>query len=75
MIVSCHLDTYNEVLFAALKIKRLVLLVCKETTDGPTLFRTFNPLTPMNDQNRISPNNIKQTSVESEERCQIGDYN
>ena len=35
----------------------------------------FNPLNPMSDQDRISPYNIKQTSDESEEKYQLGDYN
>ena len=34
-----------------------------------------NPLNPMSDQDRISPYNIKQTSDESEEKYQLGDYN
>ena len=34
----------------------------------------FNPLTPMSDQDRISPYNIKQTSDENEEKYQLGDY-
>ena len=31
------------------------------------------PLTPMNDQEVISPNNIKQTSDNSKEKYQLGD--
>ena len=31
------------------------------------------PLTPMNDQEIISPNNIKQTSDNSKEKYQLGD--
>ena len=35
----------------------------------------FNHLIPISDQDRISPYNIKQTSDESEEKYQLGDYN
>ena len=34
---------------------------------------SFNPLTPMSDQDRISPYNIKQTSDESKDKYQSGD--
>ena len=34
----------------------------------------LNPLTLMNDQEVISPNNIKQTSDNSKEKYQLGDY-
>ena len=34
----------------------------------------INPLTPMSDQDRISPYNIKQTSDESKEKYKLGDY-
>ena len=32
------------------------------------------PFTPMSDQDRISPYNIKQTSDENKEKYQLGDY-
>ena len=32
------------------------------------------PLTPMSDQDRIYPDNIKQTSDENKEKYQLGDY-
>ena len=34
----------------------------------------FNLLSPMSDQDRISPYNIKQTSDENKEKYQLGDY-
>ena len=34
----------------------------------------FNPLTPMSDQDRISPYNIKEKSDENEEKYKLGDY-
>ena len=34
----------------------------------------LNPLTLMNDQEVISPNNVKQTSDNSKEKYQLGDY-
>ena len=34
----------------------------------------YNPLTPMSDQDRISPYNIKQTNDENKEKYQIGNY-
>ena len=33
-----------------------------------------NPLTPISDQDRISPYNIKQKSDENKEKFQLGDY-
>ena len=40
-----------------------------ESVDGADI-----PLTPMADQYRISPYNIKQTSDENKEKYQLGDY-
>ena len=37
-------------------------------------FHLFNPLTPMSDQDRISPYNIKQTSEENKGRYHLADY-
>ena len=34
---------------------------------------SVNPLTPMSDQDRISPNNINQISDESKEKYKFGD--
>ena len=34
---------------------------------------TINPLTPMSDQEKISPYNIKQTSYENKEKYQLED--
>ena len=34
----------------------------------------FNPLTPISDQEKISPYNIKQTSDENKEKYHLGDY-
>ena len=34
----------------------------------------FNPLTPMSDQDIISPYNIKETSNENKDKYQLGDY-
>ena len=34
----------------------------------------LNPLTPMSDQDIISPYNIKETSDENKEKYQLGDY-
>ena len=64
----CHSDTYNEALCAALKIKHLVLQVCKITTVDTTLISVFNPLTPKGDRDRISPNNTKQKCNGNKER-------
>ena len=36
--------------------------------------KCLNPLTPMSDQDRISPYNIKQTSDENKEKYQLGNY-
>ena len=38
------------------------------------LANPINPLTPMSDQDRFSPYNIKQTSDEKKEKYQLGDY-
>ena len=34
----------------------------------------LNPFTPTNDQDRISPYNIKQAGDENKEECQLWDY-
>ena len=39
-----------------------------------TEMKWFQSLTPMSDQDRISPYNIKQTSYESKEKYKLGDY-
>ena len=35
--------------------------------------KSVNPLTPMSDQERISPYNINQISDENKEKCKFGD--
>ena len=47
-------------------------LICDESRKGE-MYKLI-PLTPMNDQEIISPNNIKQTSDNCKEKYQLGDY-
>ena len=51
-----------------LKIKHLVLQVCKITTVDTTFISVFNPLTPKGDRDRIFPNNTKQKCNGNKER-------
>ena len=39
-----------------------------------TSFNHFNPLTPMSDQDRISPHNIKQMSDENKHNYYLGNH-
>ena len=39
-----------------------------------TSFNHFNPLTPMSDQGRISPHNIKQMSDENKQNYYLGNH-
>ena len=45
-----------------------------EVSCFPVKLKIVNPLTPMSNQDRISPYNIKQTSDENKEKYKLGDY-